>query len=132
VCRSSHLKCLGSCAFLTVDNRQKRLFVHRAAGQVISGSWDKTVRCWDARSSSVAGTYEQPAQVMCMSLIGQHLVVATKRHHVMVYDIRKMSEAERSSETPTRFPTRSVRCFPDGTGTPVQYVLVFFLKILLL
>lgn len=98
-----------------------------AAGQVISGSWDKTLRCWDARSSSLAGTYVQPAEVMGMSLLGHHLVVATKRHHILIYDIRKMSEAEQSTETNVRFHTRSVSCFPDGTGMSIQSASKWFL-----
>lgn len=87
-----------------------------ATGQVISGSWDKTLRCWDARSSSLAGTYAQPGEVTCMSLLGHRLVVATKGRHVLHYDVRKMSEAEQSAQTHPRFQTRSVCCFPDGTG----------------
>ncbi|KAG0606933.1 hypothetical protein M758_9G180500 [Ceratodon purpureus] len=87
-----------------------------ATGQVISGSWDKTLRCWDARSSSLAGTYAQPGGVSCMSLLEHRLVVATEGRHVLVYDVRKMSEAEQSTETHVRFQTRSVCCSPDGTG----------------
>ena len=93
------------------------------AGQVFSGSWDKTLRCWDARSSSLAGTYAQPGEVTSMSLVGHRLVVATQGRHILVYDIRKMAEAEQSTETHPRFQTRSVCCFPDGTGThPRQYL----------
>uniref|UniRef100_A0A7I4FTL3 Uncharacterized protein n=1 Tax=Physcomitrium patens TaxID=3218 RepID=A0A7I4FTL3_PHYPA len=87
-----------------------------ATGQVISGSWDKTLRCWDARSCSLAARYAQPARVTSMSLLGHNLVVSTIGRHILVYDIRKMSEGQQSSETPLRFQTRSVCCNPDGRG----------------
>lgn len=86
------------------------------SGQVISGSWDKTLRCWDARSRTLVGTHVQPARVTSMSLLGNNLVVSTIGRHILVYDIRKMSEAEQSSETPLRFQARSVCCNSDGTG----------------
>ncbi|VAH88201.1 unnamed protein product [Triticum turgidum subsp. durum] len=46
-----------------------------AAGQVITGSWDKTIKCWDPRGVSgpertLVGTYAQPERVYSMSLVG--------------------------------------------------------------
>lgn len=94
----------------------KQLPCTYVTGQVISGSWDKTLRCWDARSRTLVGTHVQPARVTSMSLLGNNLVVSTIGRHILVYDIRKMSEAEQSSETPLRFQARSVCCNSDGTG----------------
>lgn len=68
----------------------------------------------------------QPAEVTSMSLLGHHLVVATTMRHILVYDIRKMSEAEQSTETHVRFQTRSISCFPDGTGTLTKSTRVLF------
>nr|GME03296.1 mitotic checkpoint protein BUB3.1 [Ipomoea batatas] len=56
-------------------------------GQVITGSWDKTLKCWDPRGASghehtLVGTYVQPERVYSLSLVGNRLLVATTRSSV--------------------------------------------------
>ncbi|KAE8705192.1 Mitotic checkpoint protein BUB3.1 [Hibiscus syriacus] len=51
-----------------------------AAGQVITGSWDKTLKCWDPR-------------------VGNRVVVATAGRHVNVYDLGNMSQPEQQRES---------------------------------
>lgn len=94
---------------------------HFVLGQVITGSWDKTLKCWDPRSSSgqdrsLVGTYTQPERVYSMSLVGNRLVVATAGRHVNVYDLRNMSQPEQRRESSLKYQTRCVRCYPNGTG----------------
>lgn len=90
-------------------------------GQVISGSWDKTIKCWDPRGASgqertLVGTYAQPERVYSMSLVGHRVVVATAGRHVNVYDLRNMSQPEQRRESSLKYQTRCVRCYPNGTG----------------
>ncbi|KAG6762609.1 hypothetical protein POTOM_033122 [Populus tomentosa] len=92
-----------------------------AAGQVITGSWDKTLKCWDPRGASgqertLIGTYLQPERVYSLSLVGNRLVVATAGRHVNVYDLRNMSQPEQRRESSLKYQTRYVRCYPNGTG----------------
>nr|GMD34402.1 mitotic checkpoint protein BUB3.1 [Ipomoea batatas] len=54
----------------------------RALVQVITGSWDKTLKCWDPRGASrqehtLVGTYVQPERVYSLSLVGNRLLVTT-------------------------------------------------------
>ncbi|OMO63356.1 hypothetical protein COLO4_32527 [Corchorus olitorius] len=91
-----------------------------AAGQVITGSWDKTLKCWDPRGASgqertLVGTYPQPERVYSLSLVGNRLVVATAGRHVNVYDLRNMSQPEQRRESSLKYQTRCVRCYPNGT-----------------
>ncbi|KAL6013118.1 hypothetical protein ACLOJK_003610 [Asimina triloba] len=91
-----------------------------AAGQVITGSWDKTLKCWDPRGASgqertLVGTYPQPERVYSLSLVGHRLVVATAGRHVNVYDLRNMSQPEQRRESSLKYQTRCVRCYPNGT-----------------
>ena len=86
-----------------------------AVGQVFTGSRDKTVRRWDARSATHLGAYSQPDMIVSMSLVDQHLVVATGDRQIIVYDIRQMSHPIHMSET-LRCQTCCVRCYPSGTG----------------
>ncbi|PQQ02830.1 mitotic checkpoint protein BUB3.2 [Prunus yedoensis var. nudiflora] len=104
-----------------------------AAGQLITGSWDKTLKCWDPRGASgqertLVGTYPQPERVYSLSLVGNRLVVATAGRHVNVYDLRNMSQPEQRRESSLKYQTRCVRCIlmeqvmllvllKDGYGT---------------
>ncbi|KAL5706828.1 hypothetical protein ACHQM5_024946 [Ranunculus cassubicifolius] len=98
-----------------------------ASGQVISGSWDKTVKCWDPRGThgmdhTLVGTYPQPERVYSLSLVGNRLVVATAGRHVNVYDLRNMSKPEQCRQSSLKYQTRCVRCYPDGTGFALSSV----------
>ena len=91
-------------------------------GQLITGSWDKTLKCWDPRGANgqertLIGTYQQPERVYSLSLVGNRLVVATAGRHVNVYDLRNMSQPEQRRESSLKYQTRCVRCYPNGTGT---------------
>jgi WD40 repeat protein len=95
------------------------IFIH--LGQVVTGSWDKTIKCWDPRGVSgpertLVGTYAQPERVYSMSLVGNRLVVATAGRHVNIYDLRNMSQPEQKRDSSLKYQTRCVRCFPNGTG----------------
>jgi cell cycle arrest protein BUB3 len=57
-----------------------------------------------------------------MSLLGNRLVVACAGRHVVIYDLRNMGQPEQTRESSLKYQTRSVRCYPNGTG---QYLLVF-------
>ncbi|RVW72410.1 Mitotic checkpoint protein BUB3.1 [Vitis vinifera] len=55
-----------------------------ATGQVVTGSWDKTLKCWDPRGASgqertLVGTYAQPERVYSLSLFSNRLVVCNCR-----------------------------------------------------
>ncbi|GER36907.1 transducin/WD40 repeat-like superfamily protein [Striga asiatica] len=96
-------------------------------GQVITGSWDKTIKCWDPRGASgqehsLVGTYSQPERVYSMSLVGNRLVIATAGRHVNVYDLRNMSQPEQRRESSLKYQTRCVRCYPNGTGYALSSV----------
>ncbi|KAJ4881926.1 Mitotic checkpoint protein BUB3.2 [Raphanus sativus] len=98
-----------------------------AAGQVITGSWDRTIKCWDPRAASgpersQIGTYKQPERVNSLSLVGNHLVVATAGRHVNIYDLRNMAQPEQRRESSLKYQTRCVRCYPNGTGYALSSV----------
>ncbi|CAI5495069.1 unnamed protein product [Closterium sp. Naga37s-1] len=91
-----------------------------ATGQLITGGWDRTVRCWDPRAPAshlrLTVTAEQPERCYSMSLAAHRLVVAMGGRHVSIYDLRNMSQPEQRRESSLKFQTRSVRCYPTGTG----------------
>lgn len=108
----------------TKEITHKRIFTSILSvtiGQLITGSWDKTLKCWDPRGASgqertLVGTYPQPERVYSLSLVGHRLVVATAGRHVNIYDLRNMSQPEQRRESSLKYQTRCVRCYPNGTG----------------
>lgn len=88
-----------------------------ATGQLITGGWDRTLRCWDPRSTQPALLLlRQAERVYSLSLVAHHLVVAMAGRHVAIYDLRNMAAPEQVRESSLKFQTRCVRCFPNSTG----------------
>nr|GEX90015.1 hypothetical protein [Tanacetum cinerariifolium] len=76
--------------------------------QVITGSWDKTLKCWNPRGASaqeraLVGTYAQPEFVYSISLVGNRVVVATAKRYALssmegraAMEFFKLTEASQS------------------------------------
>ena len=84
--------------------------------QVVTGSWDSTVKTWDPRTSSCTGTYSQPDKVYTMSLAGEKLVVGTASRKVWVWDLRNMGFVQQKRESSLKYQTRCLSCFPNKQG----------------
>lgn len=83
---------------------------------VVTGSWDSTVRLWDPRSPSSAGTFSQPDKVYTMSICGDKLVVGTAGRRILVWDLRNMGYVQQRRESSLKYQTRCIRCFPNKQG----------------
>ncbi len=88
------------CFPITVKRINKSNFFNE---QVVTGSWDSTVKTWDPRTSSCTGTYTQPDKVYSMSLAGEKLVVGTASRKVNLISLKQ------------RCPTHSPH---EANGTP--------------
>jgi len=83
---------------------------------LISGSWDKTVKYWDMRTSNPPISLDVKERVYAMDMKGALLVVAIADRNVQVIDLRKPTVILRTQETPLKYQSRCVACFPDQTG----------------
>lgn len=86
------------------------------ANVVITGSWDCTVKLWDPRSATCAGTCTQPEKVYTMAVCGDKLVVGTAQRKVLVWDLRNMGYVKQRRESNLKYQTRCIRCFPNQQG----------------
>ncbi|KAF2294458.1 hypothetical protein GH714_011597 [Hevea brasiliensis] len=86
----------------SADNTVRRSLLS-IIGQVITGSWDKTLKCWDPRGASgqertLVGTYSQRERVYSLSLAGNRLAVAAAGRHAFcgyAFKCHRKSEAGR-------------------------------------
>ncbi|EKX51243.1 putative Rae1, nuclear pore complex component [Guillardia theta CCMP2712] len=84
----------------------------------ITGSWDRTLKFWDARnpSASPIGVLQVPDRVYAMDVVDHVMIVATAERHVLVYDLRNPAQPFRQKFSPLKYQTRCVAIFPDKTG----------------
>jgi len=58
---------------------------------ILTGSWDRTMKIWDARQRECCGTYEQSnGKVYSMSTVGYKIAVATSESKVLIWDMRNL------------------------------------------
>lgn len=83
---------------------------------LITGSWDTSVSTWDPRSNNRTNQIPTDQKVYSISTVDNRLVVATAGRHVLIYDIRNLSQWEQKRESSLRHASRKVACFPNGSG----------------
>lgn len=60
------------------------------------------------------GAMECSDKVYALDVVDNRAVVGTKDRRVMVWDVRNMKSALQTRESPLKFQTRAIRCFPSG------------------
>ncbi|KAM4797897.1 LOW QUALITY PROTEIN: mitotic checkpoint protein BUB3-like [Urocitellus parryii] len=83
---------------------------------MITGSWDQTVKLWDPRTPSNAGTFSQPEKVYTLSVSGDWLIVGTAGRRVLVWDLRNVGYVQQRRKSSLKYQTRCIRAFPNQQG----------------
>jgi len=78
------------------------------------------LKFWDTRSPNPAGVLEMPERVYDLDVRGNLMVVLTAGRHMITYNVGGPQPQEFSrKESPLKFQSRCVACFPDQTGFAV-------------
>lgn len=97
------------------------------SGGIATGSWDRTLRLWDVRSSSgCVAVHAQPDKVYAMAVTEHHgaplIIVATAGRHVIILDTRQLSEPLQRRESSLKTQTRCLAASNDGESYAVGSV----------
>eukprot|EP00980_Cylindrotheca_fusiformis_P005571 scaffold1183_cov114-Cylindrotheca_fusiformis.AAC.4 len=88
-----------------------------ASSLVVSGGWDRKLKFWDTRSNAPVGTLDMPDKVYDLDVRGNLMVVITGSQRMMIYDVGGGQPVlVANKESPLRYQSRCVACFPDQTG----------------
>mmetsp|Transcript_16540 Transcript_16540/g.18374 ORF Transcript_16540/g.18374 Transcript_16540/m.18374 type:complete len:354 (+) Transcript_16540:112-1173(+) len=88
----------------------------RHSNLVVSGGWDKKLKFWDARSPNPVGVLDMPDRIHSMDAIDNLLVVACANRQIISYDVSGQPREHSRKESPLKFQSRCITCFPDRTG----------------
>jgi len=94
----------------------------REIGLLVTGSWDATMKLWDARMHCCTATYEQPERVYALAISGTRVVVGTAERKIVIWDLRNMNAPEQRRESSLKFQTRYIQTLPNGTGYVVSSI----------
>ncbi|EIE22298.1 WD40 repeat-like protein [Coccomyxa subellipsoidea C-169] len=83
---------------------------------LVTGSWDKTIRYWDLRQPNPVHTQQLPERVYAMDVTHPLLVVGMANRRIQVFNMSNPQTVYKDLESPLKFQTRCVTCFPDSTG----------------
>ncbi|KAL2270374.1 hypothetical protein VTJ83DRAFT_2558 [Remersonia thermophila] len=84
---------------------------------VASGSWDKTIRCWDPRQPRPVATIELPERVWAMDASAKFLAAATANNELQLIDLgrRGAFRVSRAIEPPWEHQITSLSLARDGS-----------------
>ncbi|KAF8958904.1 WD40-repeat-containing domain protein [Flammula alnicola] len=98
------------------DSISSMTFAH-STNTLITGSWDRTLRFWDSRTSNPQqSTHKTPERVYAIDHVNHTLVVAMASRLFHIYDVRKMDAPAQQRESSLKYMTRSLACMSDGQG----------------
>ncbi|KAH8795712.1 putative poly(A)+ RNA export protein [Hyaloscypha bicolor E] len=89
------------------------------APMIVTGSWDKTVKYWDLRQSQPAATVQCQERVYTLDVKKNLLVIGTADRYINVINLSEPAKFYKTIQSPLKWQTRVVSCFPDASGFAV-------------
>lgn len=83
------------------------------SNMLVTGSWDKTIRFWDVRSSKPVFSLELPGKVYAMDLEKELLAVSLSGNTVITYNLNDINQ-KKTHSSKLNWMIRSVACAQDN------------------
>lgn len=93
-----------------------RYFEANGTPMAVTGSWDKTVKYWDFRTPTPAGTLQCQERVYTMDVRENLLVVGTADRYINVVNLKEPTKFYKTMQSPLKWQTKVVSCFTDSQG----------------
>ncbi|EJD48893.1 WD40 repeat-like protein [Auricularia subglabra TFB-10046 SS5] len=90
-----------------------------SGGILVTGSWDKTLKYWDLRSPNPVSTVTLPERCYTLDVQYPLMVVGTAERHIQIFNLTNPTTAFRTIQSPLKWQTRVVSCFPAANGFAV-------------
>ncbi|RUS32495.1 WD40 repeat-like protein [Jimgerdemannia flammicorona] len=71
---------------------------------------------WDLRTQQPVAVVTLPERVYSMDVVFPLLVVGTAERNILIYNLNNPSVPYKTLQSPLKWQTRVVSCFPNGTG----------------
>ena len=102
---------------------ERNTAVDRSAGLQVRASLTPSLllsilklKFWDCRQQQPVGQFDLPERAYAMDVQDSLLVVGTAGRHVIAYDLSGAPREHTRKESPLKFQTRCIACFPEATG----------------
>jgi len=89
---------------------------------LVTGSWDKTVKYWDLRTSNPVASVQLPERCYSLDVCYPLMVAATAERHVCIFNLTNPGVIFKTMSSPLKWQTRIVSCFPSSNGFAVGSV----------
>ena len=97
------------CRFIEMNGNQ----------YLVTGSWDKTVKYWDLRQETPIATLECQERIYTMDVRNKLMVIGTADRYINIVNLNAPQKFYKTIQSPLKFQTRVVSCFPDASGFAV-------------
>jgi len=83
---------------------------------LMTGGWDKKIKYWDLKSNNPAMTIDIPDKFYCGDQLEDLAVIGTAGRKIVIYNLAQPGEPYATINSPLKFQSRCISCFPDKTG----------------
>ena len=96
-------------------------FINSPTGgeMLVTGSWDKKLKYWDLRTPNAVATLEMQERVYTLDVSQGLMVVGTAERYINIVNLANPTTIFKTMQSPLKWQTRVVTCFPDATGFAV-------------
>jgi mRNA export factor len=89
------------------------------APMIVTGSWDKSIKYWDLRQAQPVASVQCQERVYTLDVKKNLLVVGTADRYINVINLSEPTKFYKTIQSPLKWQTRVVSCFPDASGFAV-------------
>lgn len=87
-----------------------------------TASWDKTLKYWNMTSPQPVATVQLPERAYTMDVAYPLMVIGCAERHVLIFNLNNPTTPFKTIPSPLKMQTRSIACFPDGTGYSISSI----------